>query len=146
MNVHVDDRRLFYGNIFPDAGLAGDLNVVVLQPGALIAWHRHQHQTDYLFCVKGSVKVGTETIVEVGVDGSPRTVRDDGPHTLHLQKWRVLHERNPEIVEIPPNAYHGYMNLSEGESILLSYNTQHFNPEDEERRMPEPNEWKAAPR
>ena len=128
MNVHVDDRRLFYGNIFPDAGLAGDLNVVVLQPGALIAWHRHQHQTDYLFCVKGSVKVGVST--------------DSGSHA----EFEVLHERQANPFVIPSGFWHGYMNLSDGESILLSYNTQHFNPEDEERRMPDPNEWKTAPR
>ena len=134
MRAHVDDRRLFYGNIFPDAGLAGDLNIVVLQPGALIAWHRHQHQTDYLFCVKGSVKVGQT--------GLP----DAFSYEAEAQKWTTLHERDPQTVTIPPNTWHGYMNLSEGESILLSYNTQHFNPEDEERRMPEPNEWKAAPR
>ena len=134
MNVHVDDRRLFYGDIFPDAGLAGDLNVVVLQPGALIAWHRHQHQTDHLFCVKGSVKVGLAPSYP------------DGEMSLVQRGYVVLHERSPETVTIPPNCWHGYMNLSDGESILLSYNTQHFNPEDEERRMPDPNEWKTAPR
>ena len=136
MNVHVDDRRLFYGNVFPDAGLAGDLNIVVLQPGALIAWHRHQHQTDHLFCVKGSVKVGLK-----------RWHDGEGMVQPGEQAWFVaLHERSPETVTIPPDTWHGYMNLSEGESILLSYNTQHYNPEDEERRMPDPNEWKMAPR
>ena len=127
MNVHVDDRRLFYGNIFPDAGLAGDLNIVVLQPGALIAWHRHQHQTDHLFCVKGSVKVGV-------------LIKEGEPY------FEVLHERYRKELVILRDTWHGYMNLSDGESILLSYNTAHYNPEDEERRMPDPNEWKTAPR
>ena len=141
MNVHVDDRRLFYGNIFPDAGLAGDLNVVVLQPGALIAWHRHQHQTDYLFCVKGSVKVGMHgTVTAKNQQGEILGVTHLAPF------FTILHERHNEVCTIEPDTWHGYMNLSDGESILLSYNTQHFNPEDEERRMPDPNEWKTAPR
>ena len=57
MRVHADDRRFSLGAIFPEIN-RGDINVSVLYPGTLIAWHRHKVKSDYMKVLRGSVKVG----------------------------------------------------------------------------------------
>jgi dTDP-4-dehydrorhamnose 3,5-epimerase-like enzyme len=115
MNVHSDDRRLAYFNVFDDATL-GQVNIVRLHPGALCAWHRHAYQTDRYLCVVGTVKVGT--------------VNNDG------LTWYVLDEHLPTVVTIPPGTWHGYMPIS-GEAVLLQYLDRKYDPTDEERKSVE---------
>ena len=79
----------------------------------IVAWHKHDIQTDYWFCVKGSFKVGLAT--------------DDGE-----VKFEYLSDKNPRVFKIPPGIYHGYKAL-EPNSILLYYLTEKYNPEDEFR-------------
>lgn len=112
MRTHADPRRLFLGDLFdtPD----GDVNLVRLYPGAVCAWHRHQKQTDRLFCVTGAVRVGL-----LGPDGKP--------------DWLVLDERSPGPFTIPRGTWHGYGALTEP-CILLQYNTPKYDPTDEERQ------------
>ena len=118
MRVHVDDRRYFVGNLFADTLIYGDLNCVCLQPEVTIAWHRHQRQTDYLFCAKGTVKVGL-------TEGPGKSVR-----------WEVLSDRQPRELVIPPNTWHGYRNIGPGLAIIVGFNTQPYDPTDEERMAP----------
>ena len=55
MRYHADERRAFWGDIFdtPD----GDFNVVKLNPGVVIAWHRHQRQDDRIAVIDGDVYI-----------------------------------------------------------------------------------------
>lgn len=55
MRYHADGRRTFWGDIF--ATEFGDINVVQLNPGVVIAWHRHRRQDDRIFVVYGSVHI-----------------------------------------------------------------------------------------
>lgn len=55
MRYHEDARRRFWGDLF--ATDFGDINVVQLHPGVVIAWHRHQFQDDRLFVVYGQVHI-----------------------------------------------------------------------------------------
>jgi len=54
---HQDDRGIRYCDIFPEIG-KGDINVTVIESGAVALWHRHEHQSDYQLVVKGSLKIG----------------------------------------------------------------------------------------
>ena len=54
---HQDDRGTRYCDIFPEIE-KGDINVSIIEPGAAALWHRHMHQDDYQFVIKGSLKVG----------------------------------------------------------------------------------------
>ena len=36
----------------------GDINVSIIEPGAVALWHRHMKQDDYQIVIKGSLKVG----------------------------------------------------------------------------------------
>lgn len=114
MRVHSDDRRTFYGNIFPLMG--GDVNVAVLMPGAICAWHRHQKQDDEIFCVVGSVKVGV-------AKGPPPA----------LVTWTVLTDRVPDTLTICRNHWHGYQNIGPERAILVGYNNRKYDGTDEER-------------
>lgn len=109
MHTHQDDRRRFTANLFPTDG---DVNVVEPVKGKVIAWHRHQLQTDYLFCARGVVKVGV--------------IAPTGRHKAHY-----LHAGSG-VLTIPPNHWHGYEALTD-DVLMVCYISQKYNPDDEER-------------
>ena len=80
----------------------------------IVAWHKHEKQTDYWICLKGSIKVGWAT-------------EDDGC------EFEYLSDKNPRVLKIPPGVYHGYKALEPG-SILAYYVTQKYDPSDEHRK------------
>lgn len=108
---HEDDRAQRFIDIF--GILDGQVNVsFVHNTEHIVAWHRHEKQTDYWVCLKGSFKVG---YVENGVC-----------------EFKYLSDKNPSVLEIPPNVYHGYKAIEPG-SILLYYVTRKYDPLDEFR-------------
>ena len=107
-----DDRAQRLLNIFDD--INGQLNIsYVNSTQHIVAWHKHNIQTDYWYCIKGSFKVGL--------------AYPDG----HVE-WEYLSDKNPRVLKIPPPIYHGYKAL-EPNSILMYYLTEKYNPEDEIR-------------
>lgn len=116
IQYHEDDRAQRYLNVFEELG-PGQLNVsYVNSTEHIVAWHKHNIQTDYWVCVKGSFKVGLAT-------------EEDGA------EFEYLSERNPRVLKIPPGIYHGYKALEPG-SILMYYLTEKYNPKDEFRANP----------
>lgn len=124
MNISSDDRRLAYFDLFPQT--PGQVNVVHLHPGALCAWHRHQKQTDHYFCVSGTVKVGI-----FGPDWEG--------------KFFVLDARNPAILTVPPNHWHGYQCIGDS-ATMIQYLDQKYDAEDEERSPVDIHDWETVPR
>ena len=111
-----NDRAQRYLAVFENLG-PGQINIsTVYSTNHIVAWHKHNIQTDYWVCVKGSFKVGLAT-------------REEGA------KFEYLSDRNPRVLEIPPGIYHGYKALEPG-SILMYYMTEKWNPEDELRAIP----------
>mgnify|MGYP000400753813 CR=1 FL=1 len=90
-----------------------DVAVTGVQTCALPIY-KHNLQTDYWVCIKGSFKVGLAT-------------EEDGC------KFEYLSDKNPRVLEITPGIYHGYKALEPG-SILLYYVTRKYDIEDEIRR------------
>jgi len=116
IQYHEDDRAQRYLNVFEEIGV-GQLNVsYVNSTEHIVAWHKHNIQTDYWVCVKGSFKVGLAT-------------EDEGTEFVYLS------EKNPKVLKIPPGIYHGYKALEPG-SILMYYLTEKYNSEDEFRAKP----------
>ena len=94
--------------------MPGQVNVsYVSSVDHIVAWHKHNIQTDYWVCLKGAFKVGLAT-------------EEDGC------EFEYLSEKNPRVLEIKPGIYHGYKALEPG-SILLYYLTEKYNPDDEKR-------------
>ena len=95
----------------------GQVNYSVTYPGVIKAWHRHQRQTDFWFCVMGHLKVGVH--------------REDG------RTWQmVVGETRPGIVIIPRMLWHGASTVGHVPAGLFYYVTHQFVPQnpDEERR------------
>jgi len=112
MYFNEDDRAQRLLNVFPDVN--GQINVsYVNSTEHIVAWHKHNIQTDYWICLKGSFKVGLAT-----EDGGVR--------------WEYLSDKNIRVLEIQPGIYHGYKALEPG-SILMYYLTHKYNPTDEIR-------------
>ena len=112
MKYHEDDRAQRLLDVFDD--LEGQVNVsYVNSTKHIVAWHKHNLQTDYWVCLKGSFKVGLAT--------------EEGGC-----KFEYLSDKNPRVLEIPPGIYHGYKCLEEG-SILMYYVTRKYDPNDEIR-------------
>lgn len=113
-----DDRAQRSLNIFPDVN--GQINVSYINStGHVVAWHKHEKQTDFWYCVKGSFKVGLAV-----PDGNSFTV-----------KWVYLSDKSIRMLEIPPGIYHGYKALQE-DSVLLYYLTEKYDPNDEIKVKP----------
>tara|TARA_R110000824_G_scaffold389607_1_gene585775 strand:- start:435 stop:842 length:408 start_codon:yes stop_codon:yes gene_type:complete len=111
-----DDRAQRYLDVFADLG-KGQINIsYVNSTDHIVAWHKHNIQTDYWVCIKGSFKVGLAT-------------HDEGA------QFEYLSDKNPRVLKIPPGIYHGYKALEPG-SILMYYLTEKYNPEDEYRALP----------
>jgi dTDP-4-dehydrorhamnose 3,5-epimerase-like enzyme len=112
-------------DIFSNLG-PGQINIsYVNSTNHIVAWHKHNIQTDYWFCIKGSFKVGLAT-------------HENGAEFVYLS------DKTQNVLEIPPGTYHGYKAIEPG-SILMYYLTEKYNPNDEYRvKVGEFNEtWQA---
>jgi|TARA_R110000824_G_scaffold207562_2_gene393005 dTDP-4-dehydrorhamnose 3,5-epimerase-like enzyme len=119
IQYHEDDRGQRLLNIFPEVN--GQINIThVNSTSHIVAWHRHEIQTDYWYCPKGSFKVGL---------GIPK---EDG--SVYVE-WQYLSDKDQKILKIEPGIWHGYMAL-QPESIMLYYLTEKYDPQDE---------WKLPP-
>lgn len=75
--------------------------------GRVRAWGLHTLGTDRLFVVSGLVKL-------VVFDG-----REDSPTFRQLSEF-VVSEKNPGLLVIPPNLYHGWKNIGTTEAIIIN--------------------------
>jgi dTDP-4-dehydrorhamnose 3,5-epimerase len=83
-------------------------------PGRIRAWGLHQQSTDRLFVVEGLVQFA----VFDGRDGSPTHGR--------LNIFTVS-SKNPGLLVIAPNLYHGWKNIGLNEAIIINMPTSMYN-------------------
>ena len=83
------------------------VHVTTTYPGRIRAWGLHQASTDRLLVVRGLVSI-------VVYDG-----RVDSPSFGRCNEFR-LSERNPGLLVIPPNLYHGWKNIGVDEAFILN--------------------------
>jgi len=119
MRFHQDDRAVRYCDIF-DVMREGDINISIVYPGTIAAWHRHQHQTDYQIVVRGALKIGL-------CDGAA----SEGGKV----EWKFLSERNANEgpLVIGPKIWHGSYNFTQEPALLVYFITQKYDGSDEER-------------
>lgn len=118
LRFHEDDRGVRYCDIFPVKN--GDVNVTVVYPGSIAAWHRHQYQDDFQLCIKGSLKFG---------------LCDKPAKRGGKVEWVYSSERSAKegALYIPRGIWHGYYNFTDEVAIVLYWLTSKYNPNDEER-------------
>lgn len=83
------------------------VHLTTTMPGRIRAWGLHRHSTDRLFVVRGLVSI-------VLYDGRPSSPT----HGL-LNEFRVS-DRNPGLLVIPPDLYHGWKNLGVDEAFIVN--------------------------
>jgi dTDP-4-dehydrorhamnose 3,5-epimerase len=83
------------------------VHVTTTQPGRIRAWGLHRRSTDRLFVVNGLVSI-------VVYDG-----RRDSPTCGALNEFKIS-ERNPGLVVIAPNLYHGWKNIGTTEAFIIN--------------------------
>lgn len=83
------------------------VHVTTTLPGRIRAWGLHQRSTDRLFVVSGLVSI-------VVYDG-----RQNSPTFTALNEFKVS-ERNPMLIVIPPNLYHGWKNIGTSEAFIIN--------------------------
>jgi dTDP-4-dehydrorhamnose 3,5-epimerase len=84
--------------------------------GRVRAWGLHQVSTDRLFVVSGLVKI-------VIFDG-----RQKSPTYGRVNEFTVS-EKNPGLLIIPPNLYHGWKNIGIDEATIINMPTKMYNYE-----------------
>jgi dTDP-4-dehydrorhamnose 3,5-epimerase len=117
----VDDRGWSLMNLFANSLGGGQINVSSMHPGVVKAWHMHKVQIDCWVVVRGTLKCAVY---------SPE-------HTMHWS-W-VVGERNPSIIYIPSNCWHGCATVGSEIATLLYYVTETYNTKspDEIRKSPQ---------
>lgn len=118
LRFHEDDRGVRYCDIFPIE--KGDINAVIIYPGAISAWHRHQLQDDYQVCIKGALKFGL----------CDKPASEGG-----TVQWISCSERSAKdgAMFIPRGTWHGHYNFTNEPAIVLYWITNTYDPKDEER-------------
>ena len=89
------------------------VHLTTTMPGRVRAWGLHRVSTDRLFVVQGLVSI----VIYDGRVGSP-TVGI-------LNEFRVS-ERNPALLIIPPNLYHGWKNLGINEAFIINMPSEQY--------------------
>jgi dTDP-4-dehydrorhamnose 3,5-epimerase len=83
------------------------VHVTTTFSGRVRAWGLHQRGSDRLFVVSGLVRI-------VVFDG-----RKDSPSFGQINEFTVS-EKNPGLLVIPPNLYHGWKNIGTNEATIIN--------------------------
>lgn len=103
------------------------INYSEVEPGAIKAFHLHQHQTDAWF-----VPPGSKMLVVLG------DVRD-GSASEGTVRRMVLGDGNSRLLRIPPGVAHGVRNLASARGQIIYFVDRQFDPdpdETDEGRLP----------
>jgi dTDP-4-dehydrorhamnose 3,5-epimerase len=90
------------------------VHITTTYSGRIRAWGLHERSTDRLFVVSGLVKI-------VVFDGR----RDSS--TFGLINEFTVSEKNPGLLVIPPNLYHGWKNIGTTEAIIINMPDKMYN-------------------
>lgn len=127
--LHVPKSNGFLTEIYRREWIGGDAAIeqvfqVVLEPGAISAWHAHAETTDRIFISHGLVHL-------VLYDA-----REDSPTRGLVNELRIGTIR-PALVVVPPRVWHGLRNLAATMSIVLNLVDRAYDYEDPDHwRLP----------
>jgi dTDP-4-dehydrorhamnose 3,5-epimerase len=115
----------------------GQVYATAAYPDVVKAWHMHKKQTDHLACIKGAAKL----VLYDGRNGSKTKGEIDEFN---------FGEKNPLLVKVPPEVWHGFTAVGET-AIIVNVPTELYdykNP-DEHRLPPDtdkiPYRWNLKP-
>lgn len=116
----------------------GQVYIATAYPGVVKGWHYHKKQTDNFTCVHGMMKV---------VLYDARKNSQTKGNIMEL----FVGEKNPILISVPPEIYHGFKCVGNETAYFLSVPTLHYdyNNPDEYRLPPDtdeiPYDWGLDP-
>ena len=126
IKFHEDDRAQRLQDVYQVGMQDAQINIsYVNSTEHCVGWHYHKKQTEYWFVVKGALKVGlVRSDAQVGGKknkdvSADKIVQDAGV------EFEYLSDKNLQVLEIPPNVYHGYRAIIPG-TILMYYITEKY--------------------
>ena len=125
IKYHEDDRAQRLHDVYKVGMIDGQINISFINSTEhCVGWHYHKKQTEYWFVVKGSLKVGlVKSDAQMGNKNIDRM--SDENMRRSLVEFEYLSDKNLQVLEIPPNVYHGYKALVPG-TILMYYITEKY--------------------
>ncbi len=102
----------------------GQVYVTAAYPGVIKAWHLHEKQTDFFTVVQGMAKI---------------VLYDDrsGSITKGEVNEFFIGEKNPMLLKIPSNIYHGFKGIGRKTAVILNLPDRPYNRErPDEHRLP----------
>ncbi len=127
LTVHNDERGRLMEILRNDDEIFtkfGQVYMTTNYQGVIKAWHCHKMQIDYVSCVKGMIKL-------VLFDK-----RENSPTNGEINEYFIGDSSNRLIV-IPPGVYHGWKNIKNEESIVISVINNLYNRDNpDEMRLP----------
>jgi len=102
----------------------GQAYITVAFPNVVKAWHYHKIQTDNMVCIVGNAKL---------------VLSDDRKESSTYKKINEIFfgEKNPLLVSIPPNIWHGFKAVGNKKMMVLNVATELYNyTEPDEYRLP----------
>ena len=102
----------------------GQAYITIAFPNVVKAWHSHKIQTDNMVCIEGNGKL-------VLYDN-----RKESP-TNGMINEIFFGEKNPALISIPPNIWHGFKAIGGKKMIVLNLPTELYNyNKPDEYRLP----------
>lgn len=129
LKLHLDDRGFLFEVLRNDDEIFeqfGQAYISATNPGVVKGFHRHFHQTDFITCVSGQIKLVTVEIL------NPPLITEH-----HLSPL------DPKLIMVRPFTYHGWMAIGPTSALVLNITDIPFDPAspDEERIDPHNNPW-----
>ncbi|MGZ5473103.1 MAG: polysaccharide biosynthesis C-terminal domain-containing protein [Thermoanaerobaculia bacterium] len=126
--LHVPKSNGYLTEIFrsdwPESrGEIGQVFQVVLEPGAISAWHAHATTTDRLFVSHGRARIVLHD------------AREESPTRGITNEFRFGTIR-PALIHLPPRIWHGVQNVSDGPAIIINIVDRAYDYED-------PDHWRV---
>jgi len=102
----------------------GQVYITTAFPGVVKAWHMHKNQFDNMSCISGNAKL-------VLCDQRKQS------STYNEINEFFFGEKNPLLVSIPPNIWHGFKAIGNKEIIIINCPTELYNyQKPDEYRLP----------
>tara|TARA_B100000315_G_scaffold221663_1_gene225202 strand:- start:70 stop:552 length:483 start_codon:yes stop_codon:yes gene_type:complete len=126
IKFHEDDRAQRLQDIYKAGMVGAQINISYINSTEhCVGWHYHTKQTEYWFVIKGALKVGLARSDAQAGDGNNRNRKLDEVAPEPRVEFEYLSDKNSQVLEIPPNIFHGYKALIPG-TILMYYITEKY--------------------
>ena len=102
----------------------GQAYITIAFPNVVKAWHSHKIQTDNMVCISGNAKL---------------VLCDNRKESSTYKEINEIFfgEKNPILVTIPPNIWHGFKAMGGEKIIVINHPTELYNySEPDEYRLP----------